>query len=270
VSSQGEVTGHVFISYVREDSPQVDQLQRTLEARGARVWRDKSDLWPGEDWRAKIRSAITDNALVFIVCFSRASLARSKSYQNEELNLAIEEMRRRRPDQPWLIPVRFDDIEIPDWDVGGGRTLTFIQRADLFGEHFDDGAARLVAAVTRILGEYSDAIHLTITEPALKLNDTTLYRDLEQWLSHPVSRRKRGGSPAFPVRGRVEPPASGGQIRIRLFTDQWHEQGGFLLDENGDFDGKVYINKQRPRARLELTVVGADGKELLQHYATLA
>jgi hypothetical protein len=198
------------------------------------------------------------------------SLARSKSYQNEELNLAIEQMRRRRPDESWLIPVRFDDIEIPDWDVGGGRTLTSIQRADLFGDHFDDGAARLVAAVTRILGKYSDATHLTITEPALMLNGTTRYRDLEQWLSHPVSRGKRGGSPAFPVRGRVEPPPTSGQIRIRFFTDQWHEQGEFLIDENGDFSGKVYINKQRPKARLELTVVSADGTEILQRYANLA
>ena len=266
MSSRGKVTGHVFISYVHEDSHRVDQLQRTLEAAGIQVWRDTADLWPGQDWRVEIRRAITDNALVFIACFSQVGLARGISYQNEELTLAIEHLRRRRPDDPWLIPVRFDDCEIPDLDIGGGRTLSSIQRADLFG----DGAARLVAAVTRILGGDSDAIHLTITEPALVLNGTTRYRDLEQWLSHPVSRGKRGISPAFPVRGRVEPPPSSSQIRIRIFTDQWHEQGEFLIDENGDFNGKIYINKQRPQARLELTVVSAAGIELLQRYANLA
>lgn len=267
MSRRGKATGHVFISYVHEDSHRVDQLQRRLEAAGIRVWRDTADLWPGQDWRAEIRRAITDNALVFIACFSQAGFARRVSYQNEELTLAIDQLRLRAPDDPWLIPVRFDECEIPGREIGGGRTLSSLQRVNLFGDHFDDGVARLVAAVTRILG---DAIHLTITEPALILNGTTSYRDLEQWLSHPVSRGKRGGSPAFPVRGRVEPPPSGGQIRVRLFTDQWHEQGGFLLDENGDFDGKVYINKQRPRARLELTVVSADGIELLRRYATLA
>jgi len=114
-------------------------------------------LWPGEDWRTKIRSAITDNALVFIACFSHACLARGRSYQNEELTLAIEQLRLRRPDDPWLIPVRFDECNIPDRDIGGGRTLASIQRADLLGDHFNDGAARLVAAVLRILGEHSDA-----------------------------------------------------------------------------------------------------------------
>ena len=64
------VAGHAFISYVREDSPRVDRLQRALEAAGVRVWRDTADLWPGEDWRAKIRQAIVDGALVFIACFS--------------------------------------------------------------------------------------------------------------------------------------------------------------------------------------------------------
>lgn len=144
-------TGHVFISYVRVDSHRVDRLQQVLEAAGARVWRDTADLWPGEDWRTKIRRAITDNASVFIACFSRASLAHGKGYQDEELTLAIEQMHLRRRNDQWLIPVRFDECEIPERDLGDGRTLTSIQRADLFGDGFDDNAARLTEAVQRIL-----------------------------------------------------------------------------------------------------------------------
>jgi hypothetical protein len=151
------LAGHAFISYVREDTLQIDQLQWTLEAAGVPVWRDTADLWPGEDWRTKIRRAITNDALVFLACFSQASLARGKSYQNEELTLAIEQLRRRTPDDPWLIPVRLDECEIPDRDIGGGRTLTSIQRADLFGDHYDEGAARLVAVVLRVLGQQTDA-----------------------------------------------------------------------------------------------------------------
>jgi hypothetical protein len=141
----GAPVGHAFISYVHVDSAQVDRLQRILQAVGVPVWRDTADLWPGEDWRVKIRRAITENALVFIVCFSRAAIARGRSYQNEELALAIEQLRLRRPDDPWLIPVRFDECDIPDRDIGSGRTLTSIQRADLFGDSFDEGASRLVA-----------------------------------------------------------------------------------------------------------------------------
>lgn len=145
--------GHAFISYVREDSHEVDKLQGTLEAAGVSVWRDTADLWPGEDWRMKIRRAITDDALAFIACFSSRSIARRKSYQNEELLLAIEQLRLRRPDDIWLIPVRLDDCDIPDLDLGGGRTLGSIQRVDLFGDKRDIGIARLVTAVLGILGQ---------------------------------------------------------------------------------------------------------------------
>jgi hypothetical protein len=71
---------HVFISYVREDSGEVDALQRALEVAGVRVWRDTSDLWPGEDWRSRIRDAIAGNALAFIACFSRHSTVRDSSH----------------------------------------------------------------------------------------------------------------------------------------------------------------------------------------------
>jgi hypothetical protein len=70
----GQPAGHAFISYVREDAHRVDQLQRDLEAAGISVGRDTVDLWPGVDWRMKIRRAITDNALVFIACFSNGSV----------------------------------------------------------------------------------------------------------------------------------------------------------------------------------------------------
>jgi TIR domain len=143
--------GHAFISYVREDSERVARLQAILEGAGVRVWRDTSNLWPGEDWRARIRDAITGDALAFIACFSHNSEARQRSGQNEELVLAVDQLRLRRPSQPWLIPVRFDDCKIPDLDLGGGRTLNSIQRVDLVSEIWDTGVARLIATVLRIL-----------------------------------------------------------------------------------------------------------------------
>jgi hypothetical protein len=146
------LAGHAFISYVREDSSKVDELQQILEAAGVPVWRDTADLWPGDPWRIKIREAITYDALVFIACFSSRSVARQRSYQNEELALAIEELRLRQPDDPWLIPVRFDDCAIPDRELGAGRTLGSIQQADLFGPGRGLAAERLVTVVKRLLG----------------------------------------------------------------------------------------------------------------------
>lgn len=152
MSAEGAPAGHVFLSYRREDSAKAAWLQSRLEAAGIRVWRDTAEVWPGDDWRVAIRRAIADGALVFLACFSAQSLVREKSWQNEELLLAVDQMRLRPPGTPWLIPVRFDDCEIPDIDLGGGRTLRSIQHSDLFGSGADAELARLVAAVQRILG----------------------------------------------------------------------------------------------------------------------
>jgi uncharacterized protein with LGFP repeats/transcriptional regulator with XRE-family HTH domain len=148
---QGKGVGHVFVSYVREDTPAVDRLQARLEAADVRVWRDVDDVWPGQDWRAEIRRAINENSLVFLACFSSSSQARTLTYQRAELGLAIEQFRLRNPDVPWLIPVRLDECEIPDLDIGAGRTLAWIQRVDLFGARAEDNAGRLVMTVQQIL-----------------------------------------------------------------------------------------------------------------------
>jgi hypothetical protein len=161
VSETARVAGHAFISYAHEDSPDADRLQRVLEAAGIQVWRDRDDVLPGEDWRAVIRRAITDDALAFLACFSRLSRMRDKSYQNEELLLAIEEFRRRSPDRPWLFPVRFDECDLPDIDIGAGRTLASLQRTDLFGgsDTFSEAATRLAVAIRRRLD------HVPVTAP---------------------------------------------------------------------------------------------------------
>jgi ATP-dependent Clp protease ATP-binding subunit ClpB len=148
---QTTIAGHAFMSYIRENSAEADRLQQVLEAAGVRVWRDTDDLWPGQDWREKIRLAIMKDSLIFLACFSTRSISRETSYQNEELTLAVEQMRLRRPGQPWLIPIRFDDCDIPDLDLGGGRRLGSIQRVDFFGDHINVATARLVSAIHQIL-----------------------------------------------------------------------------------------------------------------------
>jgi hypothetical protein len=141
--------GYAFISYVWEDSGEVEALQRTLEAAGIRVWRDSVELRPGDNWRAKIRHAV--NGAVFIACFSRHSVARKNSYQNEEILLAIDELRRQQADPSRLIPVRFDDCDIPDLKVSADQTLASIESVDLFGADRDSAARQLVEKVELVL-----------------------------------------------------------------------------------------------------------------------
>lgn len=141
----------VFISYVREDAAEVDRLQQLLEAADIRVWRDTGSLRPGEDWRIKIRQAIADESLVFIACFSDRSESREKAYQREELLLAIEQVRQRQVGETWLIPVRFSDCTLPQYDLGANRTLASFTWVDLFGDRWDEGIVRLAMTVRQVL-----------------------------------------------------------------------------------------------------------------------
>jgi predicted NBD/HSP70 family sugar kinase len=145
-----DAPGHVFISYVREDTERVDRLQSYLEAAGIPVWRDTS-LRPGENWETAIRAAINTGTLAFIACFSENSEERRTSYQYAELRLAIKEMQRRLPSEEWLIPVRFAPCKLPSFELGLGYTLDSLQRVDLFGDSWEQGVSSLVDAIRTVL-----------------------------------------------------------------------------------------------------------------------
>ncbi len=184
-SAGSSVQGQVFISYVRENSDRVDWLCQVLEAAGIPVWLDTAQLWPGQDWRAVIRRAIREDSLAFLACFSSQSVSQSRTYQNEEIVLAINEMRLRPPDQSWLIPVRFDDCQIPDRSIGGDQMLSDLHQSDLFGDNCQRNADRLVEAIRRILSRRRNLL------PAPRLD---LSAAPPRWI--PPRRRPAASSPA--------------------------------------------------------------------------
>lgn len=88
--------------------------------------------------------------------FSRHSASRPVSYQDEELATAVEQLHVRGPDQEWLIPVRSEECQIPERDIGD-RPLASVHGADLFGPDEDIATIRLVVAVLRILDRQAGA-----------------------------------------------------------------------------------------------------------------
>lgn len=137
---------HVFLSYVRENTAAIDRLARELEARGVPVWLDRERLLPGQRWRDVIRSAIRAGDL-FIACFSKEYLARDRSYMNEELTLAIDELRQRPTNRSWFIPVSLDGTEIPARNIGGGETIQDLQWVNL-AIGWERGVALIAQAVS--------------------------------------------------------------------------------------------------------------------------
>ena len=144
--------GFAFVSAAAVDAAAADRLRHDLERAGIRVWRGAVDLRPGDYQPAAIRRAIANGALVFLACFSSASLAMLKSAANLELVQATDEQKKRHLDRPWLIPVRFDECDVPGVDLGGGRALVEFTTADLFGADRDSQLDRLIAVLKQILG----------------------------------------------------------------------------------------------------------------------
>jgi|WetSurMetagenome_2_1015567.scaffolds.fasta_scaffold66568_3 hypothetical protein len=136
---------HVFISYVREDTATVRLLEDDLEKAGVEVWLDRKAIRPGSRWKTAIRDAIR-NGDFFIACFSKNYESKNKTYMNEELALAIEELRQYSITRAWFIPVLLTDCSIPGMTIGPGETLRDLQWVDLRSE-WDLGIKRIVSVI---------------------------------------------------------------------------------------------------------------------------
>lgn len=139
------MTGQAFVSYVREDAAAIDQLCKDLGLQGVATWKDRDKLEPGERWKDAIRAAIQEGS-GFIACFSRAYESKPRTYMNEELSLAIEELRLRPRDRSWFFPVLLEDVEIPLIPIGPGETLRDLQAVSL-GSDWSTGVSRLARAI---------------------------------------------------------------------------------------------------------------------------
>jgi hypothetical protein len=136
---------HVFISYVSGDKIEIDRLCNALRKAGLEIWLDREQIKPGHRWKQAIREAIKDGAF-FIACFSREYAKREKSYMNEELTFAIDELRQRPTNRAWFIPVLLSEGTVPNRPIGGGETLQDIQWVDLYVD-WEAGMRKLISVI---------------------------------------------------------------------------------------------------------------------------
>ena len=135
----------VFVSYVQEDKADVDRLVVALRDAGYDTWMDRDRLAPGMRWKSAIRDAILRGDS-FVACFS-PRYWKSRTYMNEELTIAAEQLRLMPRDRQWFLPVVFETCDLPDHPIGPGETIAdTLQYAD-FSESWDEGFRRLVSAL---------------------------------------------------------------------------------------------------------------------------
>ena len=136
---------HVFISYLHVNKADVQRLCDDLTSNGIEVWLDRNNIQPGIRWKDAIRKGIKEGNY-FIACFSSEYNEREKTYMNEELTLAIDELRKYSTERAWFIPVLLSECEIPDRSIGAGETLRDFQWVSLHDD-WDTGVQRILSIV---------------------------------------------------------------------------------------------------------------------------
>jgi CheY-like chemotaxis protein len=102
----------VFIAHAHEDSSEAIAIYDGLRAAGVQPWLDKLDLRPGDEWAREIpRQIKTSDAVV--VCLS-ATTQNKRGYVQKEFRLALDEVERLPPGRIFIIPVRLDNIQVPE------------------------------------------------------------------------------------------------------------------------------------------------------------
>ena len=100
--------GSVFLSYAKEDLPQVMNLKAAFDRAGVDAWLDKDRLEAGDLYDQKIRRFIKTCA-VFVPVISRNTERRLEGYFRREWKLAAERALGIAEQIPFVLPVVVDD-----------------------------------------------------------------------------------------------------------------------------------------------------------------
>lgn len=172
----------VFISYIRENTEEVQRLYDALTEHGVKVWLDRNSIMPGTRWKQAIHGAIRHGDF-FIACFSRQYNKRDKAYMNEELAIAIDELRKYSSRRAWFIPVKLSECEIPDLSIGAGETLQDIQWVNLY-ESWEAGIQYILSAIKSVRDlfiSYDNEDRLWVEWIAWQLKEAGYTLDLSAW-----------------------------------------------------------------------------------------
>jgi len=114
----------VFISYARGDLDTANRLRDDFEDAGIKIWLDKENLLPGQDWKLAIREAMEESDFLIILLSSHS--LKKRGYIQKEMRMALDLLGEFPKGKTFIIPVRIDDCKPED------EELRNLQWADLF------------------------------------------------------------------------------------------------------------------------------------------
>ena len=147
----------IYLMYTREDKAQVDGVYRRLQASGLYPWID-DDMLPGQHSQQEIARAIRTSDLI-LVFLSPNSVGRRGPIQ-QQFKMALAALEEIPENTIHTIPVRLDDVEIPE-------QFRFLHPCNLFEEN---GLERLLEAIRVGISQHSPSP--TLAMPEMVLNQT--------------------------------------------------------------------------------------------------
>lgn len=129
----------IFIIYSRKDKEKAAEIVQHLRSEGYNPWFDIDEIAAGQMWSKSVMKGIGESA-VALYLVSENQKTGSK-FVAEELKAAMSSMRSRDETFSPVIPLRFDDSEIPP-------ELADVQWVDMRTEH---GLAQLAMGLERVL-----------------------------------------------------------------------------------------------------------------------
>jgi hypothetical protein len=101
----------VFLCHSSDDKQKVDELYRYLRSRRIKAWIAENDLKGGQDWQAEILKALETSDAV-IVCLT-TNFVGKEGHLQKEMKFALDKTLEVPEGGIYLIPVRFEECEIP-------------------------------------------------------------------------------------------------------------------------------------------------------------
>jgi hypothetical protein len=132
----------VFISYASEDRTVAQQVKNAFDAAGVDVWYDQRALESGDDYRVKIEKNI-ESCSYFVPLISRSTAGQERRFFRLEWFKAIDEMKFRPPEFPFIQPILIDDTPLDSPGIPREFTSRHIRKIDALAELVDDARRRI-------------------------------------------------------------------------------------------------------------------------------
>lgn len=115
----------VFLSYAKEDGAVVKEFHDQLKALGLDPWMDQERLLPGQSWEHEIDRAL--NAANVVILFMSLRSVKKRSFVTREANAAVSNLRYKKSDDIYIIPVLLESCEIPEEIAGRAQYILFTE-----------------------------------------------------------------------------------------------------------------------------------------------